>query len=251
MSLLTTDALAVALAGAALELEARADFYRILLNGTVYVLGERRGRDTVLQRWKKQGDGSEIIPFFSSLRLLEQAISTPTPYLRLNGRDLFRAADETPLILNPFSETNKDFLTDEVAMLRLDGLASVLLSGVNGKAKQHLLAGLPETLPPGLVGAANERLARHESIESAYIVQTFMPDSDAPPRLLMAIGTDTIIPNLLDELAVVFSPLLPAGMQMDLVWLDDELPLKDFLINETRPIYRKGLLGKIERIIAR
>lgn len=257
------DALAPALARACVDLNTRAEFYQLLLNAPVFALGQKQGvkvlgkrvwgQKTLLQHWQREDNSGEVIPFFSSLRLLEQAISTPTPYVQVTGREIFCASGATPLILNPFSETNKEFLFSEVAMLRLNGLASVLVSD-KGKPTSHLLAGIPHALPRLLKGAILERLKRHDSIEAAYAAQTFNPDDGAPPRLVIALKTTHKIVNLPEELHTVFAPLAAPNQALDLVWLnDDNHPLKNYLINETCPIYRKGAvwnaLGRVEQLV--
>lgn len=247
----SADPLSAALAAACGALEERAAFYHLLLETFVYVPGEKQGRSPVLQCWKRQDDNSDIIPFFSTLALLEQAVSTPSPYLRLQGREVFRQAGQAPLILNPFSETNKEFSPGEAFMLRLDSAASVLLhDDESGQAEAHLLVGVPDSLPGGFLRLLSARLDPREDIRAVYAAHTFQPDTALPPRLLLALeGLDAPVRGLAEELELALAPLLPEDMPLDLIWLDDEHPLRDYLLDQTAPLYRKGLLGRLERSV--
>src|SRR5215475_6249777 len=75
----------------------RPEFFRMLLNSTVYVLGSAgAGEGTVsleagtrigIQHWKKR-DGTPVIPFFSSLEVLQKSIETERSYLALPAKSL-------------------------------------------------------------------------------------------------------------------------------------------------------------------
>lgn len=245
----TPDVLADVLGRACAALENRADFYRHLLAATVYAPGERQGRSCILQHWQRQDDGSAVIPFFSSVALLEQALGTSTPFVRLTGRALFRQAGETPLLLNPFSSINKNFPVEEVRVLRCRAAASVLLYGDDtpGQPEAHLLVGTPDPLPARFLESLGNRLIEHDDIEAAYAVCTFQPDSGDTEQLLLALCAPDPVPDLLTDLELELAPLLPERIPLTCVWLDETHPLYAYILNETPPAYRKGLAGRVER----
>src|SRR5262245_59759236 len=97
---MTTEetALEAALRLAASDPAARPDFYRLLLESEVFVIGatahKKEGARTLdagekigIQNWTRK-DGSSVVPFFTSLDALQRAISEPADYLKLDARAL-------------------------------------------------------------------------------------------------------------------------------------------------------------------
>lgn len=105
-----------ALRRAAAEPAERPAFYRLLLESTVYVIGTsdlplgegaalQPGARVQVQHWKKE-DGSLVIPFFSSLRTLHQAVENEERHMALPGHILFevtRGSTPTPCWASPGS----------------------------------------------------------------------------------------------------------------------------------------------------
>ncbi len=246
------DELAALLARACTALEHRADFSRHLLSARVYAPGERRGRGYALQRWQRQDDSSEVIPFFSTPALLEQALNAPTPFVRLSGRALFRHAGDTPLILNPLSDTNKEFPAAEARLLRLRAAASVLLYGddMPGKPEAHLLVGVPDPLPVHFLRTLTDRVSVYATVEAVHAVSTFQPDSgNGTDRLLLALLAPDPVPDLCADLEIELAPLLPERVPVDVVWLEEDHPLSAYILNETSPVYQRGWKGQVGRTV--
>src|SRR5262245_49577657 len=93
------NALELALAKAATEPAYRPEFYRLLLESEVLVLGHtesgEKGRRTVaageklsIVNWQKN-DGTPVIPFFASLEALRRAIKEEQSFVALPARTLF------------------------------------------------------------------------------------------------------------------------------------------------------------------
>jgi len=90
----------------------RTLFYRTLLDSTVYILAESGVQDKGeliiapnaelnVQHWEMQ-DGLSTIPFFSSLKMLQQAVEDEEqPLMALPVRDLFAMTKGAQLFLNP------------------------------------------------------------------------------------------------------------------------------------------------------
>src|SRR3989442_7817161 len=118
------NALELALMLAASEPAHRPEFFRLLLESTVFVLGSSgqlpeglEGRVTLeaetkveIQNWSKP-DGSTAVPFFSSLRALQLAIQDDQRYIALPARTFFEMTRGSNLVLNPRSDCGKEFAT--------------------------------------------------------------------------------------------------------------------------------------------
>src|SRR5262245_54367301 len=104
------NALETALRLAASDPAARPDFYRLLLESEVFVIGATAhkeegsrmldaGEKIGIHNWTRK-DGSPVIPFFTSLDALQRAITHPADYLKLGARSLFEITKGAALVLN-------------------------------------------------------------------------------------------------------------------------------------------------------
>jgi hypothetical protein len=98
-------------------------FLSTLLDSTVYFLGSansiegaadaQAGSAIALVQWKLS-DGTSIVPFFTTLEILQQSIDTPQPFLALPCKTLFELTLGRTLVLNPKSEINKTLSPDDI-----------------------------------------------------------------------------------------------------------------------------------------
>ena len=93
----------------------RPQFCEVLLSSQVFLLGTtgvsgadgevdlEAGSKIQIQHWKK-ADGSPVIPFFSSLEVLQKSINSEESYLALPVRSLFEMTQGATLFLNSKSD---------------------------------------------------------------------------------------------------------------------------------------------------
>ncbi|MFX3622499.1 MAG: SseB family protein [Ectobacillus sp.] len=97
----------------------RKEFYEALLEAHVYVVGtldaeEQATHGTVNLRYF-QGDGRWILPIFTRVSYLQQAIQQEMPVITIRGQELFRIIDpEATVVLNVGTEVDKTFSPEEV-----------------------------------------------------------------------------------------------------------------------------------------
>lgn len=102
----------------------RPEFYSVLLESTIYIIGDtgnsgsgqcklEAGSKINIQSWEDQ-DGNPVIPFFSSLEMLQKAINTELSYLALPANSFFEMTLGSTLFLNPKSDYGKEFTPSEV-----------------------------------------------------------------------------------------------------------------------------------------
>lgn len=109
----------------------RPHFLGMLLEATVYVLvppNVNPGKTTLqtgdrvsFRAWEKS-DGTQAIPFFTSMDVLKQSVKEKEGYLGLPARDLFEITRGARLVLNPRSPYGKEFVPDEIEALLAGGL---------------------------------------------------------------------------------------------------------------------------------
>lgn len=119
----TKNELETLLEKAATEPGHRPAFFRTLLEATVWVpgaaaQGEQVVEDSVLdlQHWEKD-DGTSVIPFFTSLEALQQAVEDEQSFVVMPVRTLFAMTLGETLYLNAKLPTGKEFAPREISHL--------------------------------------------------------------------------------------------------------------------------------------
>jgi len=118
--------LEAALQQAAEDPVARPDFFNLLLDATIYVIGKTdaglpagefriSGGDTLSLASFEFDDGQPFIPFFTSLDALTETVSGEAGYLSLQARKLMESTRGNSLVLNPGHEIAKEFTPEEVS----------------------------------------------------------------------------------------------------------------------------------------
>src|SRR5262245_3834646 len=153
----------------------RPEFFQVLLNSTVYVLsspgaGEgtanlEAGSKIEIQHWKKR-DGTPVIPFFSSLEVLQGTIKTRQSYLALPAKSLFEMTLGTTLVFNPNSPYAKEFIPEEVQHLLSDGVGRRPTQRISQKETKVLL-GQPAKYPAKMVDSLTQLFAKHSNVGRA------------------------------------------------------------------------------------
>jgi len=118
------------LVAAVAEPDARATFYRLVLESFLYVIDEGEagvgtGRailseGTTLQIVNVEIGDISYVPVFTSMPRLEAVIRQPRRYVSLLGRDFFQIVRGSHVILNFGSEYGKQFVPSEIDAM-LDG----------------------------------------------------------------------------------------------------------------------------------
>ncbi len=240
------------------SIQRETQFYQTLLTSPVYVLGEKRGNEYFFQRWQRQEDGAEIIPFFSNLTILQSSIHEPTSYIKMSGKAFVRHCGKFDAILNPLETTARLIPAHELAMLKLRGVASVVIQPntkemQSGAIPLHILAALPKAIPLAAIDEITRLLTPHDDIRAAFILQVLQTPSsfEAQPSLIIAIEIEKpknqairLSKNFPEKLEAKLKPLFGRTTHFTVVWLNQEQPLSDFMVKHTFPIYEKGGFGK-------
>lgn len=245
------NALEIALQLAASEPAHRPEFYRLLLESTILILGssglkEEEGpvtlkKDTPIQvvNWRRP-DGSSVIPFFSSLRALQQAITTDEKYIALPARTFFEITRGAELMLNPRSAFGKEFTAAEIEALLTQGVNQVAKPMVVEQDTQVLL-GQPAQYPEMMVASLRTLFAQHASVKAAYLALIHDRSRDAKPHLIVGIETQGEFEKVAREAGMVASDTGPKGEPVDLISVvRGEKGIAQYFVEEVKPFYERS-----------
>ncbi|HEN3654084.1 TPA: enhanced serine sensitivity protein SseB [Yersinia enterocolitica] len=255
---------------AATESIYRTAFFRALLDATVLVLvddSEQRGEDGEMTftagngvnilHWEKQ-DGESVIPFFTSVEVLQQAldiaedqpigreklpINAPKqPFIAMPVRVLFEMTQGAHLFLNPKSEHGKEFWPQEVAMLLENGGLAQPAEMVVDKESQILL-GQPEEYPSAMVDALIQLFSQRKPVRRAFLALMHDKSVDEKPNLLIGLEVDGSIDEidqLIQEAGNVASDHTPDDGPVDFcVVNENERGVSHYLMTHTQAFYQR------------
>ncbi|KEY57035.1 enhanced serine sensitivity protein SseB [Serratia sp. DD3] len=232
----------------------RPAFFRQLLDATVYILGDSeqvqlQGEITLdaetpvnIQHWEKQ-DGSSVVPFFSSLALLQQAVAEEEhPFIAMPTRVLFEITQGDHLFLNPKAEYSKEFFPDEVAMLLATG---GVVKPVERDIEQEtqLLLGQPTEYPAAMIDALTTLFSQRKLVRRAFLALIHDREVDEQPNLLIGLdvkGEQADIDALISEAGMVASETAPNDDPVDFCLVEENARgVSHYLVNHTQPFYQR------------
>jgi hypothetical protein len=228
----------------------RPQFCEVLMNSHVYLLGStcepgtdgevnlEAGSKIQIQHWQKP-DGSPVIPFFSSLEVLEKSIEAEESYLALHVRSLFEMTQGDTLFLNPKSDYGKEFIPQEVEHLLSIGVSQASSKRVVEKETKVLL-GQPSNYPSKMVDSLTQLLAKHRNVKKAYLSLMHDTTVDEKPHLIIGIEAEGDIEKVMREAGNVAGDTAPEGEPVDLYKVNEnDGGLSQYFINQTKPFYEK------------
>lgn len=224
-------------------------FYEELMESKIFILGEPEEKDVgkftleeeqalIIQHWEREADQSPVVPFFTSLNMLQQAIDTDEPYLELPTAALFKLTMGAPLVLNPNSEFGMEFDPEDVAVL-LDTDLMVNSEHVLDEQTEVLL-GLPQNVPDEFTSLLAEFFSRQPQIEAAYLGTIQIPEDDNVEHLMVGIQGKGDFGKLI-ETAIQKISLLKADVSyetVDFYVIDQDDPdISEFMLDNITPFY--------------
>jgi len=225
----------------------RPEFCKRLLESNVFVLGEAEDDEGVgefmeesstvaLVSWQ-EGDGSETIPFFSSLETMQDSIEGDENYVELPARVLFEMTLGSKLVLNPHSEYGKDFYPDEIN--------SLLASGILHESSQQIiesegevLMGQPEENPSQLIDSLTTLFSKHANVKAAYLALIQDRDEGEEANLIIGIQGKGDLETVIQEAGLVAWDATEGNETIDFMVIeDDDDPISGYFLNECKPFY--------------
>lgn len=231
----------------------RPEFYRVFLESEVFVIGSHGGatgpvrlqpgeRLSILS-WR-QSDGAVFIPIFSSVELLEEALSHPAGYVAIRARDLLESTRGSRLVLNPRSAVGKGFPPEEVEMLLRGEIPGA--GGEERVIEKHtrVLLGQPSVPPEALLSALRTLFAKRPTVRSAALGIMALDGSVDDAELIVGIDAGGDFRAVLGEAGPVASDAVDAGVPVNFVDLCSEPDaVVRFLREDVEPFYERGIGG--------
>jgi hypothetical protein len=235
-----------ALVRAVQEPSAAPDFYRLLLESQLLVIGTAEGQESATQQFSValganlklevgEAGGRKFLPVFSSVTRMQAYVKQESRYLALNGRDLLETTRGAPVVLNPGSEYGKDLAPDEVAQLLDPSLTRKSEKVSIGEA----------VYPVALVNALAELFQSHAEIATAWMIQVTFADRAREPHPLVGVETSGDMAALMPKIEHAAQQAVP-GMVFDVQRVDRKNPtgMADALL-QTQPFYSRTVPGRL------
>lgn len=248
-----------ALQSAADDPAMRPDFYRLLLDSVVFVIGGTAqgspGKRTLsarekinIQSWERS-DGTPVIPFFTSLSALQQAIEEPADYLGLPARSLFEVTKGATLVLNPKLEYGREFHPQEVDALLAEGVPRLGEQRVVQKETKVFL-GQPQVYPSRMVDALTTFLAKRSQVKAAYLQLMHDPSKDAKPHLVIGFDAEGDVELLFREAGTVAADTAPNGDPVDFYRVvPGDRGLSEYFLENVKPFYERSWGARLKGIL--
>lgn len=250
-------------------------FLEALLAGHIYCVGYSQNSQQIevadiqqhqieagTQIFIKSWDDTEfdrIIPFFTSLEKMQQAIDSKESFMCLPTRIFMQMTTGAKLVLNPESHAVKVFYPIEVQAL-LDGNYSLNPEEYVYDEEVEVLMSEPSPYPKDMLTQLKLYLAQRPEIKAAYVAEMLDNNRDVEPVLIIGLLFKKVLSQqsmqqLHQQLGqVAFDSLKGDERAIDLVHLDqDDIAdgVEKYLLEETLPFYvakdedRLGLFAKL------
>lgn len=230
----------------------RPEFYNLLMDSEVFILGNtsqagdsdpvtlEAGDHIQIKHWEKQ-DRAQIIPFFTSLERLQKALESEETYVALPARSLFEMTLGATLFINPKSDYGKEFIPQEIEQLLSNGMNQAAVQRTTEK-ETSVLMGQPSNYPTHMVESLNQLLAKHSHVEKAYLALMHDASVDEKPHLIIGIEASGDIEKVIREAGIVAADSASDGEVVDLYRVNaDDSGLSQYFINDTIPFYERKL----------
>jgi len=246
--LLPSNDLEKALHKAAADHNMAPAFYEELMESKIYILGrpeeENVGKFTleeeqalIIQHWEREEDKSPVVPFFTSLKMLQQAIESDEPYLELPTSVLFQLTMGAPLVLNPNSEFGMEFDPEDIAVL-LDTDLLVNSEHILDEETEVLL-GYAENVPESFTSLLSEFFSRHKDVEAAYLGTIQITEDGDDEHLMVGIKGKGDFGKLIETAIQKISLVKDINYEtIDFYVIDQDDPdISEFMIENITPFY--------------
>lgn len=239
----------------------RPEFLKVLLDSTVYILGSAgeagegvldlaAGSEVDIVSWEKE-DGALVIPFFSSLQVLQKSIDIEQSYLMLPIKSLFEMTLGANLFLNPKSPYGKEFVPEEVRQLLSDGVSRKQIPRIVEK-ETTVLIGQPINYPSKMIDSLTQLLAKHNNVKQAFLGLMHDQSVDEKPHLVVGIEADGDVESAIREAASVAADTAPNNEAVDFFRISkDDSGLSNYFLTESQPFYERKWTARMRSLFGR
>jgi hypothetical protein len=191
-------------------------FYDLLMKSNIFILGSIIGKpngtfninedqEFDIQHWENEEDNSPVIPFFTSMQMLQQAIPEDTAYIEIPTSSFMKMTLGVSLVLNPNTDYGVELDFADVSRL-LDIDPETILEEQNTEEVEEgeIFLGILDNRPEELSKAMIEVFSNYPEVETAYMAAIHVPSESKEAHLLIGIegkgDLDTAIPNIAEDI---------------------------------------------------
>lgn len=240
----------------------RPEFYRVLSDSSLYVLGSsggatgdgevelKAGENISIQHWEKP-DGTPVIPVFSSLATLQRAISQESKYMKLPARAFFEMTRGEGVFLNPRSDYGKEFVPEEIEAMLAEGTGRLPQTRVVEEETQ-VLVGVPAVVPDRLLKELSAWFAKCPGVSRAFLVLMHDPSVDDKPHYLVGVEMSGDVQEVMRGAGLVAADTSPDGQAVDLMRLgQNDKGLDSHIRSQFTPFYVRSMKQKLKGMFGR
>ena len=240
----TKNELETLLEKAAIEPGYRPAFFRTLLESTVWVPGAAAEGEQVveesavdLQHWEKD-DGASVIPFFTSLEALQQAVEDEQSFVAMPARTLMAMTLGETLFLNAKLPAGKEFTPNEIKHLLGEEGGPLSTQTVLEGGESLLLSEVAEP-PAQMVDSLTTLFKSLKTVKRAFLC-SIKDSADAPANLLIGIEAEGDIEEIIQATGSVATDTQPGDEPIDICQVvEGEKGISHFMIAHITPFYEK------------
>jgi len=240
----TKNELETLLEQAATEPAYRPAFFRTLLDSTVWVPGNAAEGEAVveesaldIQHWEKD-DGTSVIPFFTSLAALQQAVDDEQAFVVMPARTLFEMTLGETLFLNAKLPTGKEFTPREISHLVGEEGSPLSQQEVIEGGTALLLSEVAEP-PAQMVDSLTTLFKSIKTVKRAFIC-SIKEQADAQANLLIGIEAEGDIEEIIHAAGSVATDTLPGDEPIDICQVaEGEKGISHFMLAHITPFYER------------
>lgn len=217
------------------------DFYRLLLESDLLVLGTVEGQEDVgaafslepggqLQLVTGENKGEKFLPVFSSLARMQEYVKEESKYLSINGRALLDLTRGAPVILNPASEYGRELTPGEVEQL-LNPMAP---------SPQVALTTSDAFYPMALINTLASVFENHPHVQTAWMIRIGIGDAGSQAQPLVGVETSGDMAALVADIERAAAEGAP-GIVFDVQRVDRARPTgMAAALLQAQPFYQRG-----------
>lgn len=213
----------------------RFHFYKALGELELVVIGSVADDETLNLKYIEE-DGELVLPVFTSWEKFDGIIQSEYPFVKIPADLLLEmAGTELSWVLNPFTGLSKKIIREELETMKDGRILHYFFEQLSDEEKERILTEQIVELPEDGMERFRSCLKKFPNIRKAYLVNIYNPSSAKRPFSLVALDVDDLEEGLTQE---VFDAINQQGEeQVEVLILNDALPLASSIINDIRPFY--------------
>ncbi|MCM3124389.1 MULTISPECIES: enhanced serine sensitivity protein SseB C-terminal domain-containing protein [unclassified Mesobacillus] len=213
----------------------RFQFYKALVELELVVIGSVAEDETLNLKYIEE-NGEMVLPVFTRWEKFDVIIQSEYPYVKIPVELLLEmAGTDIPWVLNPFTGLSKKIICEELETMKDGRILHYFFEQLSDEEKERILTEQIVELSKGVMERFRSCLKKFPSIRKAYLANIYTPSAVGRSFPLVALDVDDLEKGLTQE---VFEAINQQGeQQVEVLILDDAIPLASSIVEDTRPFY--------------